>query len=64
MCVITAMVCSAWLLVVGGQGAEQQAMRPGRGMLHDSLCNIPLPGHMACCSAPDPRQLATKHCTP
>ena len=28
------MVCSAWLLVVGIR-AGQQAMRPGRGMLHD-----------------------------
>jgi len=26
-------------------------------------CNIPLPGHIACCPAPDPRQPATKHCT-
>ena len=28
------MVCSASLLVVGGSGAGQQAVRPGRGMLH------------------------------
>ena len=35
------MVCSAWLLVFGGSGAEQQAMRPGRGMLHDSVVQHP-----------------------
>ena len=63
MCVITA--CGVQCLVAGcrGSGSGQQAMRPGRGMLHDS-CNIPLPGHIACCPAPDPRQPATKHCTP
>jgi len=27
------------------------------------MCNIPLPGHIACCPAPDPQQPATKHCT-
>ena len=34
-------------------------------MLHDcKSCNIPLPGHIAFCPAPEPRQPATKHCTP
>ena len=32
--------------------------------LHDLSCNIPLPGRIACCTAPDPRHPATKHCTP
>ena len=27
-------------------------------------CNIPLPGHIACCPTPYPRQPATKQCTP
>jgi hypothetical protein len=36
ICVLLSpMVRSAWLLVVGGSGAEQQAVRPGRGMLYD-----------------------------
>ena len=28
------------------------------------LSNIPQPGHITCFPAPDPRQPATKHCTP
>ena len=37
MCVITA--CGVQCLVAGcwGSGAGQQAMRPGRGMLHDAV---------------------------
>jgi hypothetical protein len=59
MCVIT--VCGVQCLVAGcrGSGAGQQAMRPGRGMLHVS-CNIPHPGRTACCPAPDLRPPATK----
>jgi len=39
MCVIT--TYGAQCLVAGcrGSGAVQQAMRPGRGMLHDKSCN-------------------------
>ena len=42
-------------LVAGcrGSGCRQQAMRPGRGMLRDSSCNIPLSGLTASCPAPD-----------
>jgi hypothetical protein len=61
MCVITAYGVQLFVAGCRGSDAEQQAMRPGREMLHDS-CNIPLPG--ACCPAPDLRKPATKHCTP
>ena len=40
MCVIAA--CGVQCLVAGcrGSSAGQQAMRPGRGMLHDSMMGI------------------------
>ena len=63
MCVITAYGVQCLVAGCRGLGAEQQAVRPGRWMLHDS-CNIPHPGRIACCPAPDPRQPATEHCTP
>ena len=41
MCVLLLpMVCSAWLLVVGGSGTGQQAVRPGRGMPHDCAASL------------------------
>jgi hypothetical protein len=52
MCVITAYGVKCLVAGCRGSGAEQQAMRLGRGMLHD------------CSPAPNPRQPATKHCTP
>ena len=61
MCVIAAYGVQCLVVGCRGSGAGQQAMRPGRGMLHD--CNILLPGRVACCSVPDPRQPATKHST-
>ena len=65
MCVITAYGVQCLVAGCRGSGAGQRAICPGRGMLHDSeSCKIPLPGHTACCYAPDPRQPATKHCTP
>ena len=63
MCVITAYGVYCLFAGCRGSGAEQQAVRPGRGMLHDESCNIPLPGSIVCRPAPDPRQPATKHCT-
>jgi hypothetical protein len=59
MCVTTAYGVQCLVAGCRGSDAEQQAVCPGRGMLH-----IPLPGHIACCPAPDPRQPATRHCTP
>ena len=61
ICVLTT-TYGVQFFVVGcrGSGAGQQAMCPGRWM----SCNIPLPGHTSCSPAPDPRQPATKHCTP
>ena len=59
VCVIIAYGVQCLVAGCRGSGAEQQAMRPERGMLHDcKSCNIPLPGRIACCSAPDPRQPA------
>ena len=54
------MVCSAWLLVVGGQvqGSRLCVQEEGH-----CTCNIPLPGHIAWCPAPDRQQPGTKHCT-
>ena len=61
MCVITAYGVQ-WLFAgCRGSGAEQQRKRDVSRL---SSCNIPLPGHTACCPAPDPRQPATNHCTP
>ena len=54
------MVCSAWLLVVGGQVQGSKLCVRNEGCCSR---NIPHPGRTACCSAPDPRQPATKHCT-
>ena len=48
------MVCSAWLLVVGGQVQAAGYASRKRDVAR----------RIACCSAPDPRQPATKHCTP
>ena len=59
---LTPMVCSAWLLVVGGQVQSSRLCVQAEGCC--TLCNIPLPGRIACCSAPDLQQPATKHCTP
>ena len=53
------MVCSAWLLVVGGQVLNiRLCVQEERCCTYD----IPLPGLVACCPAPDPRQPTTKHC--
>jgi hypothetical protein len=57
-------VCSAWLLVVGGQVQDSMLCVQEEGCWTTESCNIPLPGRTPCCSAPDPRQPATKHCTP
>ena len=51
MCVITA--CGVQCLVAGcrGSGAEQQAVSPGRGMLHDCVVQHPGAGgrqHRGC----------------
>ena len=64
MCVITSY--GVQFLVAGcrGSGVGQQALRPARGCCTTVSCSIPLPGRTACCSAPDLRQPATKHCTP
>ena len=55
------MVCSAWLLVVGGR------VQRSRLCVQEVGCctyHIPLPGLTACCLTPESRQPATKHCTP
>ena len=46
-------VYDSWLLVVGRSGAGQQTMRPGWGMLFDSVEQHPSPGLIACCPVPD-----------
>ena len=56
------MVCSAWLLVVGGQVQGSRLCVQEEGCC--TLCSIPLSGRTACCPALDPRQPANKHCTP
>ena len=62
ICVILPpMVCSAWLLVVGGQVQDSRLCVLEEGLARQ--CNIPLPGRLACCPSPDPRQPATKNCT-
>ena len=50
MCVTAAYDVQCLVAGCRGSGARQQAIRPGRGMLHD--CNIPLPGHTACFPVP------------
>ena len=61
MCVINAYGVQCLVSVCRGSGEGNRAMRPGRRMLS---CNISLPGSIACCPLPDPRQPETKHCTP
>ena len=56
------MVCSAWLLVVGGQEQDSRLCVQEEGCC--TSCNIPIPGSIACCLAPDPRQPANMLCTP
>ena len=56
------MVCSAWLLVFGGQVQGSRLCVQEGGCC--TVVQVPLPGHIACCPAPDPRQPATKHCAP
>ena len=51
------MVCSAWLLIVG---VRSRSAGCASGMGDVESCNIPLPGHSACCPAPDLQQPATK----
>ena len=58
------MVCSAWLLVVGVQVQGSRLCVQEEGCCTTASCNIPFPGRTPCCPAPDPQQLATKHCTP
>ena len=62
MCVITAYGVHCLVAGCRGSGAGQQAVRPGRGMLQD--VQHPSSGRISCCPAPDPRQPATKQCTP
>ena len=54
MCVITAYGVQCLVAGCRRSGAEQQAVSPGRGILHDQSCNIPNPGRIASCPAPDP----------
>ena len=56
-------VCDA--LVAGcWSGAGSRLCVRAEGYCSTQSNNIPLPGRVACCPAPDPRQPATKHCTP
>jgi xanthine/uracil permease len=48
------MVCSAWLLVIGGQVQAAGCASRKRDAARPQSCNIPLPGLTASCSAPDP----------
>jgi hypothetical protein len=57
------MVFSAWLMVVRGQVQAAGCASRKRDVARLQSCSIPLPGLTACCSAPDPRQPATKLCT-
>ena len=57
-------VCSAWLLVVGGEVQSSRLCVQEEGCCMTESCNILLPRRIACCLAPDPRQPTTKHCTP
>jgi hypothetical protein len=62
ICVLLSpMVCSAWLLVVEGQVQGSRLCAQEEGCCTTKSCNIPLPGHTACCPAPDPRQPATSN---
>ena len=60
MCVTAAYGVQCLVAGCRESGAGQQAMRPGRWMLHDESYNIPHPGRIACCPAPDLQQPATK----
>jgi hypothetical protein len=62
MCVITAYGVQCLVARCRGSGAGHQAVSPGRG--GDAAASPPLPGLTACCAVPDPRQRATKNCTP
>ena len=57
-----------WCAVLGcwlsGSGAGQQAMRPGRGMLHNSVVQHPSSWTHSLLPCTWPRQPTTKHCTP
>jgi hypothetical protein len=57
------MVCSAWLLVVGVRCRAAVYGSRKRDVVLLSSCNIPLPGRIACYSAPDPdnQQPSTAH---
>ena len=55
MCVTTAYGVQCLVAGCRSSGAEQQAVRPVSGMLHDSeSCNITLTGRIACCPAGPP----------
>jgi hypothetical protein len=55
MCVIAAYGVQCLVAGCWGSGAGQQAVCPGRGMLHDwQFVQIPLSGRIACCPAFDP----------
>ena len=43
-------------------GFHQRGFRRNKSITES--CSIPLSGRTGCCPAPDPRQPATKHCTP
>ena len=60
------MVCSAWLLVVGGQvqGRKLCLQEEGNSTTALQSCYFPLSGRIAFSPAPDLQQPATKHCTP
>jgi hypothetical protein len=64
MCVITAYGVQCLVAGYRGSSAGQQAVRPGRGMLHDAVVQHPSSWTYNLLPAPDPRQPATKHCTP
>ena len=57
---LTPMVCSAWLLAVGGQMQESRLCVRDEGCCSTELSNIPYPERIAGCSVPDLQQPATK----
>ena len=64
MCVIAAYGVQCLAAGCRGQVQGSRMCVQEEGCCTTQSCSIHLPGRTPCCSAPDPRQPITKHCTP